>query len=201
MARLQIESSRFASRFARYRPAPCRFRDRRFLPDSPRHLHPEPLCSGGIALPSSLLLAHEPLLMPLPSISFALYEGPLPLVPSTAGHQELPDFILLIFPRVPRPLPRRSIGCTRPVLLRQLRPSQPSDRLGFPRLSHKRVPVCSSFRGCRHSVLLWPSSLVARLRGRYNLDSSSFGLHPRASKSLSFLEDSLPPPQSSLLRG
>jgi len=62
--------------------------------------------------PSSLLLAHEPLLMPLPSISFSLYEVPLPFVPSTAGHQELPDFILLIFPRVPRPLPRRSIGCT-----------------------------------------------------------------------------------------
>jgi hypothetical protein len=91
---------------------------------------------GRYCPPSSLLRAHEPLLMPLPSISFSLYEVPLPLVPSTAGHQELPDFILLIFPRVPRPLPRRSIGCSQPVLLRQLRPSQPSDRLGFPRLSH-----------------------------------------------------------------
>src|ERR1700686_237087 len=127
MARLQIESSRFASGFARYRQAPCRFRDRRFLPDSSRHLHPEPLCSGGIALPSSLLLAHEPLLMPLPSISFALYEGPLPLVPSTAGHQELPDFILLIFSRGPRPLPRRSIVCRLLLVKRQLPPSQPSD--------------------------------------------------------------------------
>lgn len=49
---------------------------------------------------------------PLTLLSFALYKVPLPLVPSTAGHQELPDFILLIFPEVPRPLPRRSIGCS-----------------------------------------------------------------------------------------
>lgn len=76
-------------------------------PSSPR----APLLQGHYP-PSLLLRAHAPLPMPLIVVSLSLSTLPLPLVPSTAGHQELPGFILLIFPEVPRPLPRRSVGCT-----------------------------------------------------------------------------------------
>src|SRR5262249_44409737 len=75
--------------------------------------------------PSSLLRAHAQIPIPHSSVSrvVALSVGSLPLAPSTAGHRDRPALGLLLCAGVLRPLRRRLVECSRPVLPRRHRPS------------------------------------------------------------------------------
>jgi hypothetical protein len=167
-----------------------------FVPPSP----PRAPLLGRHYPPSSLLLAHAPLLMPLTSISFVVIRGALAaraIHGWSSGASRLYSADLSQSATSPTPA----------VCRMHLTSSSPTasafatfGQARLPAILHKRVPVGHPFRGCRHSLMLWPSSLLARLLARYNLDSV-FGLQSPGFNSLSFLEDSLPPPQSSLLRG
>ena len=117
---------------------------------------------GDITPRSSLLRAHVPIPCGSPLLRFfTWFEESLQVATSPCCHRDFLDVILRVFPWLPGPLPRRSIGCicllTSPMFI-----GLPLGRLG--RLS-RFSPRCNfsweRFRGCRHSVMFKPPSLFA----------------------------------------
>ena len=92
------------------------------------------------------------------------------------------------------PYAGRSTGITRPLLPRLHRPSPKLERLGsFPNPWNATLPK-GSFRRCRHSFMLWPSSSLALLIAPTRILA-------RAARTLSpeLAPDSLPPRKSGQL--
>src|ERR1035437_8071794 len=110
---------------------------------------------------SSLLRTHSP----IPSGSSFLQPWPRVrslrrLLPAPAATGIFPTLSLRIFPRMLGPLPRRSHGVRLPVSSSVSSAFPREDWVGFPLLSANTTSRGSCFRGCRHSFMFRPPSLL-----------------------------------------
>ena len=88
------------------------------------------------------------------------------MLSAPAGNSTFPTLSLRIFPHVLGPLPRLLLWCSYPFLPTGQRPSQRYDLVGaitfaimaFPRTA---ISVRHNFRGCSHSLMFRPVSLLA----------------------------------------
>jgi hypothetical protein len=96
------------------------------------------------------------------------------LSPVPAGRWPFPALAPRYFPRMPGPIPRWSLWCSRPFLPRGLRPSPRRERLGTTHLSEQRlpfggffeaavIPLCSGLRVCSPPWSLPPIRLYVRM--------------------------------------
>ena len=93
-------------------------------------------------------------------------QGLCRLLSAPAGNSTFPTLSLRIFPHVLGPLPRLLLWCTYPLLPTRHRPSQRYDPVGavaFATMAFTRtaISVRHSFRGCSHSLMFRPVSLLA----------------------------------------
>jgi hypothetical protein len=122
------------------------------------------ISSADIAPPSSLIRAHAPIQNPLPVSVSPRTQGLCRLLSAPAGSRTFPALSLQIFPHVLGPLPRLLLWCTCPFF--------PQDN-GLPDIRTRRdrsrdygstptaISVGSTFRGCSHSLMFRPVSLLA----------------------------------------
>ena len=68
--------------------------------------------------------------------------------------------VLQIFPRIPGPLPRRLTRCAYPFLPLSHRPSPNPNGSAQPRVSAQRLQSGGCLRGCSHSLIFRPPSLL-----------------------------------------
>jgi hypothetical protein len=93
-------------------------------------------------------------------------QGLCRLLSAPAGNSTFPTLSLRIFPHVLGPLPRLLLWCTFPFLPTRQRPSQHYDSVGaiaFATIAYSRtaISVRNSLRGCSHSLMFRPVSLLA----------------------------------------
>jgi hypothetical protein len=83
------------------------------------------------------------------------------LLPATAGHRPFPTLSLPIFPHVLGPLPRLPPRCIRSFLPSELWPSPIEQRVGASQILPTAISVGGHLRGCSHSIMFGPVSLLA----------------------------------------
>ena len=102
-----------------------------------------------------------------PSSSHSLQLSPRPVSlcrfsPVPAGCWPFPTLSLHVFPWMLGPIPRRLPRCLCPFLPRGLRPSPRFDGVGSPAIyPYSDFRTGNLFRGCRHSFMFRPPSLLA----------------------------------------
>ena len=121
-----------------------------------------PASCGDITPRSSLLRAHVPIPCGSPLLRFfPSFEESLQVATSPCCQRDLLDVILRVFPWLLGPLPRRSHRVHAPVNFPDVI-GLPQGRLGrLPALVHDATFRGNDFRGCRHSVMFRPPSLLA----------------------------------------
>jgi len=117
--------------------------------------------SEGATPPSSLLRAHAPGPHPPPPWLSPRMVGLCRLSPVPAGWWPFPTLSLQVFPWMPGPLPRRLLWCLYPFLPKGLRPSPRYDKVGDLATPMQQLQHGAIFRGCRHSFMFRPPSLLA----------------------------------------
>ena len=133
---------------------------------------------------------------PLLTLSAQLYvSGLCRLLPVPAAKWPFPTLSLQVLPEMPRPLPRRFAGCTCLLLPLQHRPSPASHGSAYRMIPLKRLRSGGLFRGCSHSLMFKPLSLLATLVAPTITVScvADSGFYVRA------LHASLPPHASNML--
>jgi hypothetical protein len=111
--------------------------------------------------PSSLLRAHAPGSHPPPSSAFASSGGSLQIVASPCWMVALPDFISASLSLDAWPPTPASPLVPYPFLPRGLRPSPHYDKVGDLATPMQQLQHGAIFRGCRHSFMFRPPSLLA----------------------------------------
>ena len=127
-------------------------------------------CSGGTSrsiggdyplLLRSYGLMRQTLILPPPRLPSRLV-GLCRLSPVPAGCWPFPTLSLHVLPWMLGPIPRRLLRCLCPFLPRGLRPSPRFDRVGYPApYPYSDFRTGNLFRGCRHSFMFRPPSLLA----------------------------------------
>ena len=127
-------------------------------------------CSGGTSrsiggdyplLLRSYGLMRQTLILPPPRLPSRLV-GLCRLSPVPAGCWPFPTLSLHVFPWMLGPIPRRLPRCLCPFLPRGLRPSPRFDGVGSPAIyPYSDFRTGNLFRGCRHSFMFRPPSLLA----------------------------------------
>ena len=117
--------------------------------------------SEGITPPSSLLLAHASDHYPPSTFGFPYAVGLCRLLPAPAAQWPFPTLSLPIFPHVLGPLPRLPPRCIRSFLPSELWPFPIEQRVGASQLFPTAISVGGHLRGCSHSIMFGPVSLLA----------------------------------------
>jgi hypothetical protein len=117
--------------------------------------------SEGVTPPSSLLLAHASDHYPPSTFGFPPAVGLCRLLPAPAAQWPFPTLSLPIFPHVLGPLPRLPPRCIRSFLPSERWPFPIEHRVGASQIIPTAISVGGHLRGCSHSIMFGPVSLLA----------------------------------------